>query len=59
MNILILGKGYVGNYLASENNEWSCEIHPISTYRNRIGDFKLIGDRLFYSKNKQNRLLHY
>ena len=46
----------IGRYLASENNDWDCNIHRLSQYKQYIKDFKLINDRLFYVKDQQNRL---
>jgi transposase InsO family protein len=46
----------IGRYLASENNEWTCDIHSLSQYKQYIKDFKLLNDRLFYAKDQQNRL---
>jgi transposase InsO family protein len=46
----------IARYLASENNEWSCEVHTFSQYKQYVNNFKIINDRLFYAKDQQNRL---
>jgi transposase InsO family protein len=46
----------IGRFLASEDNQWTCEVHPFSQYGQYVKSFKLINDRLFYVKNQENRL---
>ena len=46
----------IGRYLASEDNRWTCDIHPFSQFKQYVSYFKIINDRLFYSKNQENRL---
>jgi transposase InsO family protein len=41
--------------LASEDNLWTCEAHPLSQYKQYVSNFKIINNRLFYSKNQENR----
>jgi transposase InsO family protein len=46
----------IAKYLDSEANDWDCTEHPFSEYKSQIKKFSVIGDKVYYDRDKWKAL---